>query len=474
MRLDRAETEKLREQALTQPISEVVVVGGGPAGSACAAELVRLGIPVLVWDRAVFPRDKVCAGWITPQIADALRLDPAEYGRRHVCQPILAFRVGLIGADTIEVQYDRPVSYGIRRCEFDTYLLRRCGAALQLGEPVRRIQRCSEGWTINGRLRTRMLVGAGGHFCPVARTLRGGRDSAAPTVPAQEIEFRMTSEQARHCRVAPECPELYFCRDFLGYAWCFRKGDYLNIGIGRIGEPRLSAHLQDFLAFLKRTGRVPFDLPGRFKGHAYRLLAPPLDHAVADAAVLVGDALGLAYPQSGEGIRPAVESGLLAARTIAAAAGRYDRTVLQRYADWLHDRFVGDRAIDDAAMGGLDATASSHTDATGLATDGRFSTTSAATAAGTTAPSESPSADERPTTPHTKRLTTPRLPARERRRDIPAAGDGPLRRLRCLAGRLLLRNPWFVRRIVLEKWFLHRHVPPVFGTREASSTDRRS
>ncbi len=412
-------------------ISEVVVVGGGPAGSTCAAELVRLGIPVIVWDKAVFPRDKVCAGWITPQIVDALELDIAEYARQHVCQPVFAFRVGLIGGGTVEITYDRPMSYGIRRCEFDTYLLRRCGAGLKLGEPVRRLQRTPRGWTINDHLQARLIVGAGGHFCPVARTLRNGRDRAAPVVPAQEVEFRMTADQAGLCRIAPECPELYFCPDFRGYAWCFRKGDYLNIGLGRIEESRLSAHLESFVDFLRRAGRIGFDLPARFKGHAYRLLTPPFADAVDDAALLVGDALGLAYPQSGEGIRPAVESGLLAARAIAAAGGDYSADRLWHYVQWLEERFVRDRAVPDATSSTLDGSP----------------------AARQAAPS---------TLPHRKR------PADRARADHGASDGHPLRRLRCWAGRLLLHNRWFVRRIVLERWFLHCHVPPIFGPRHGA------
>ena len=47
---------------------DVLVVGGGPAGSSCARALHDAGLDVIVLDRAVFPRDKVCAGWITPQV----------------------------------------------------------------------------------------------------------------------------------------------------------------------------------------------------------------------------------------------------------------------------------------------------------------------------------------------------------------------------------------------------------------------
>ncbi len=59
----------------------------------------------------------------------------------------------------------------------------------------------------------------------------------------------------------------------------------------------------------------------------------------ADGALLVGDAAGLAYPKSGEGIRPAVESGLLAARTIIEARGDYSARRLATYPERLRARF---------------------------------------------------------------------------------------------------------------------------------------
>ena len=53
----------------------------------------------------------------------------------------------------------------------------------------------------------------------------------------------------------------------------------------------------------------------------------------------IGDAAGLAYPHSGEGIRPAIESGLFAAQTILAAKGDYRRENLASYLDSLRARF---------------------------------------------------------------------------------------------------------------------------------------
>jgi 2-polyprenyl-6-methoxyphenol hydroxylase-like FAD-dependent oxidoreductase len=77
----------------------------------------------------------------------------------------------------------------------------------------------------------------------------------------------------------------------------------------------------------------------RWKGHAYLLSEAPGRQVVDDGVLLVGDAAGLAYPQSGEGIRPAIESGLIAASTIIQAHNRYSRSRLRPYEDQLRDRF---------------------------------------------------------------------------------------------------------------------------------------
>lgn len=67
---------------------DAVIVGGGPAGSTCAWRLRQAGLQVTVLDKAVFPRDKVCAGWITPQVVDELHIDPREYREGRTFQAI--------------------------------------------------------------------------------------------------------------------------------------------------------------------------------------------------------------------------------------------------------------------------------------------------------------------------------------------------------------------------------------------------
>jgi geranylgeranyl reductase family protein len=309
---------------------DVLIVGGGPAGSACARLLVSAGLDVLVVDRARFPRDKLCAGWVTPRVFEALQLAPDEYARTGaVLQEIRGFATGLVGGPLLDTRYAGVVSHGVRRCEFDTFLLRRSAAHVLENTPVTGLRRTSGGWIVNDNLRAAAVVGAGGHFCPVAAHLeRSARPRAL--VVAQEAEFRLRSPAAS--RVDPDVPQLFFCRDLDGYGWCVHKGDYLNVGIGRRATTAFAEHARAFRDFLIETGRIESDVPERWRGHAYILAGgstrPPYDEGV----LLVGDAAGLAVPESGEGIRAAIESGIAAAEVLLAAGGRYTAEALRPYA----------------------------------------------------------------------------------------------------------------------------------------------
>jgi menaquinone-9 beta-reductase len=372
---------------------DVLIVGGGPAGSACAWGLGESGLDVAILDKQRFPRDKVCGGWITPAVLSELGIDAAEYARGRLLQPITGFRTGCIthaghgGGSAIETDYKRTVSYGIRRREFDDYLLRRSGARLLEPSALTSLERESSGWIVNGQIKTRLVVGAGGHFCPVAK-LTGAKRTRENAVVAQEAEFEMDERQQAGCRIRPEVPELYFCADIKGYGWCFRKQNFLNIGLGRLDQHRLSEHVAAFVRFLQAAGRITFDVQAALLGHAYLLYGVSERKPVDDGMLLIGDAAGLAYKQSGEGIRPAIESGLLAAQAIVAAQGNYSRQRLGRYQALLQKRFGGS-GQDWASMAG---------------------------------------------------------------QHLPSAWIGAF-------GRVLLGTRWFVRNVVIDRWFLHANEP---------------
>jgi flavin-dependent dehydrogenase len=162
-------------------------------------------------------------------------------------------------------------------------------------------------------------------------------------VAAQEAEFPLGDDDARAWTVSPDTPELHFCRDLKGYGWCFRKEQYLNVGLGRIDSGSLPAARDAFVASLGRAGLSHPAEPMRWRGHAY-LVSDAVRPVVIDSGILLaGDAAGLAYPESGEGIRPAIESGLMAAEAIIDARGHYTRDRLESYERRLRDRFGSPR-----------------------------------------------------------------------------------------------------------------------------------
>jgi flavin-dependent dehydrogenase len=312
---------------------DVLVVGGGPAGSSCALALKSAGAHVVVMDRARFPRDKVCAGWITPAVLAALGLTPEEYRAAGLTlQELRGFRTACEAGPVVDTRFDEVVSYAVRRCEFDTFLLRRSGAHVLEGTALSTLRRDRGVWIANDAVAAPLVVGAGGHFCPVARRIRPAVVSGL--VVAREIEIPLLPSEP--CGVRPDTPELFFNRDLEGYGWCVRKDRFLNVGIGRRVTEKFNRHALGFVEMLAATRRVPERaLRTAWRGHAY-LLAGAVDRPpIADGLLLVGDAAGLAAWDSGEGIGPAVDSGLLAARVVASARGRYTETDLSPYVSLL-------------------------------------------------------------------------------------------------------------------------------------------
>jgi flavin-dependent dehydrogenase len=219
------------------------------------------------------------------------------------------------------------VSYAIRRCEFDNFLLHRAGVRVLEQTALTSLRRDGGVWVANDEIRTPLVIGAGGHFCPVAHRLRDRAAASRPVV-AKEAEFRLNGQGTT---VAANVPELFFCHDLDGYGWCVRKGDYLNIGIGRRNSANVTAHVNQFISFLEGSGKAPGASRLHWRGHAYLTSGVGSRPIIADGLLLVGDAAGLAYPESGEGIRPAIESALLAARALIAADGRHQLEDLLPY-----------------------------------------------------------------------------------------------------------------------------------------------
>jgi len=293
--------------------ADAIVVGGGPAGSTCAWKLRAAGLDVLVLDRAQFPRPKLCAGWITPQVIADLELTPTDY-------PLSFMTFDKLHCHWKALTVKPAVrQHSIRRFEFDNFLLQRAAVRV-VHHKVAEVRRADGYFVIDGLYRSKYLVGAGGTTCPVYRSLfqqRSPRNSALQTV---------TYEQEFACDwPTPEC-HLWFFEDSLpGYAWYVPKANgYINIGLGAMAEQlqQNGGHVRDywrrFVAKLNRQRMLRYDAC-RPTGYSYYLRGNT-ECIAADNAYIVGDSAGLATRDLCEGIGPAVRSGLLAADAIVTGS----------------------------------------------------------------------------------------------------------------------------------------------------------
>ncbi len=289
---------------------DVIIVGGGPAGSTAAWELQRSGVDCLVLDREEFPREKLCAGWITPEVLEDLELQPDDYPHR-----FLTFTQLNVSIKGLRVSLRSP-QHSIRRYEFDAWLLERSGAD-RVRHNVRRITEEAAGFSIDGQFRCRYLIGAGGTRCPVYRELFKDAHPRPPSLQAVTLEREFPYDWQDG-----DCYLWFFSHGLPGYGWYVPKADgYLNVGVGGMAErikrrgDDIRSHWQHLVDRLLAEGliREPPEPPG---GYSYFLRSRSKIGRRGNAFV-AGDSAGLATRDMCEGIGPAVRTGLRAARAIS-------------------------------------------------------------------------------------------------------------------------------------------------------------
>lgn len=307
---------------------ETIIVGGGPAGSACARELRRRGRDVVVIDKAAFPRQKLCAGWVTEKALQDLEFDEADYPH-----PILKLdiRSEVRGLPFALPWFPTPgPNYSIRRLEFDAWLLARSGAEV-IEHSVKSVRREGDVYVLDDQFSCRHLVGAGGTMCPVRRQVFDEERRRSKQIATLEVEFEYPGRR-------DDCRLYFFKRGLMGYAWFVPKGDgFVNIGIGgksnyfRRSNTNIHDHFKNFLEDLVKEGRLDAETAAgvKAKGHPYFLLSDE-GPTKRDGCFLIGDSAGLASVDLGEGIGPAVESGQMVAREIAGE-GVYDKQEVTRH-----------------------------------------------------------------------------------------------------------------------------------------------
>jgi geranylgeranyl reductase family protein len=347
---------------MTTERHDVLVVGGGPAGSAAGFWLAKAGHDVCVLERKAFPRDKTCGDGLTPRAVHQLRemgLEPAIAARHHRHDGLRAEAHGI----TLELAWpDHPVfpSYGyvVRRRDLDRMVAEQAAAA---GAVVRESSEALGPVTRDGlvtgalvkdkasgetrEIGARYVVVADGSLSRFGRALGTARNKAYP----QGIAIRGYFESPRSADPWIEsCLDVHDRdgRSLPGYGWIFPLGDgTINVGIGLLSTYKgyrdvNTTHLMNEWAATA---------PERWGIDPDAMLAPPtggrlpmagsVNPKVGPNWLIVGDAAGSINPFNGEGIDYAYETARMAADLIDEALVSGTGQPLQRYTAMLDDEY---------------------------------------------------------------------------------------------------------------------------------------
>ncbi len=303
---------------------DVIIVGGGPAGSIAGITLAHHGCQVLLLDKSRFPREKFCGGGLSlrilrrfPFLKDALNSIPV-----HALHNVaICSSNGTIALEKRET----PIYLTIRRIDFDALLLNRCK---QSGIHVFEEEKVSclvpqtntlevvtnSGHNFSGKL----IIGADGVHSTIAKQSGLHPGWAADTLAIDFMEERSSHEiQAQ----SPETMSVFYgYQGAQGYGYIFPKKDHVNIGIGflknyfRESIPQTPYEVYgQFVEFLNEHHFLK-GKPDRRHFHGYFLpVGGPLQKTYADRILLCGDAAGVVNAFTGEGIYHAMVSGEYAA-----------------------------------------------------------------------------------------------------------------------------------------------------------------
>lgn len=338
---------------------DVVVVGGGPAGSAAAFWLAKAGHDVVLAEKKEYPREKTCGDGLTPRaIYELMKLGfDFDVPSFHKVRGLRSY-----AGDDLQVELQWPEhsvfpNWGgvIRRSELDQQvaaLTRKQGVdvrerveakAVMVEGRLAAIDLVKDGDT--QRLSPKAVVVADGSLSRFGRALGTSRDKSYPmglaargyySSPMSKADFLESQLDMRDASGA----------SMPGYGWVFPLGDgTVNVGVGLLStfSRWKEVNTTDMMNKYAETA------PGYWGLSADSKLSEPrggklsmsfsVGPRVGSNFVVVGDAAGSINPWNGEGISYAYETGRIAARHISAALGADDLGLLQRYPQELEDTF---------------------------------------------------------------------------------------------------------------------------------------
>ncbi len=292
---------------------DCIIVGAGPAGSSAAYHLAKQGHSILVVDKADFPRTKSCGGGVSPAIAQWFDFDFSPVVQNHVSQVKYTFKMG----DPAEVQLKNVTPmWMVQREQFDNFLIEQAigqGAEFKSGVEVKEALLQGDTWQIQtsvGTFEGKYLIAADGANSTVAQLL--GMSNTA-TIAAASLQVPGEVSDRRKVTAFFDFGSLKN-----GFMWCFPKADGYSFSAAYVRNPQgKTDELKKQL--IKYAELFNLDTSqGEYQEHPLNLWHENRT-LHSDRALLVGEAAGIVDPLIGEGIRPAMFTGVKAAGAVIGA-----------------------------------------------------------------------------------------------------------------------------------------------------------
>ncbi|MGB5112149.1 MAG: geranylgeranyl reductase family protein [Mycobacterium sp.] len=316
---------------------DLVISGGGPAGSAAAWQAARTGARVLVLDKAEFPRDKACGDGVTPRALSYIQKmgladEIDEFHRLN--------RATIFSPSRWELSFPRRPGmpdhgHGVPRRDLDTMLLKNAESAgaevrqsAEVAGPIVEHGRVT-GVTLRGgeRVRADAVIAADGTYSPVKQGLK--LTSKYNGYTAIAIRAEMPANRPDSDSLDIYLKLTYQGDQLPGYGWVFPLGGgRVNIGLGYVNSYKkwqqinATQLLAEFMATLPSEWQLP-SIDELRKSKALQGWRLPMGFTAwppwRPGVLFAGDALGAARPVSGAGISKALQSGMAAGECAIAA-----------------------------------------------------------------------------------------------------------------------------------------------------------
>ncbi len=318
---------------------DVVIAGGGPAGSSAAFAVTGAGLETLIIDKSAFPRNKACGEYLSAGAVEQLRELGVERTLAPLAAPLDGIRVSGNGV-RVELRFSQA-GWSLPRLRLDEELLRAAldrGAAF-LQARIEDIREEESGSLLTVRepsgetrdVRARFVIGADGAQSIVAKKC------GLTVAPRDEQRFALGGHYAglrdldRFVEMFVEGSSYFAVNPF--------DAAHANIMV-IVREKDLSARKNDVDQFIRERARALSGDSARFaeaRLEAKRVAVGPLAHSTravtAGNVLLAGDAAGFIDPFTGQGVYLALRGGIAAGRAVAAtvASSSSSRTPIERY-----------------------------------------------------------------------------------------------------------------------------------------------